>query len=81
MRKLLMPFAFVLAIGAAFAFKPATLTTYYRNNPSPTGSPKCLVETDCTLSTGADCDHTVYTTFPGNNTQPCSGIIDLKKPL
>lgn len=80
MRKIMMPIAFVLAISAAFAFKPQPLVTYYRNNPIPTGTPKCIVETECTSAVGTDCDHFVFQTFPGNNTQPCSNLIALKKP-
>lgn len=67
-------FAVIGAVSTnALSSKP---TTYYKTNPDPLASDKCISQTECTALTGNVCDFTVYTT---DGSTACSGVIDRRK--
>jgi len=69
----------VFAIGSSFITREnRLLTTYYKVNSDPEGTP-CLVEDVCTLSSGNNCDHTVYQFNTGTG-GTCITPIALKRP-
>ena len=71
-------FAFVIAVVFAFTTKAEApkYTVYYKTNPDPLSSDKCISQTECTATTGNACDFTVYTT---DGTAGCTGVVDRRK--
>lgn len=69
---------FLFAVVGAISTSAITpnQTTYYRANPDPLESDKCIPQTACTALTGNVCDFTVYTT---DGPTACSGVIDRRK--